>query len=178
MATDFFTNTPVTFTHPQRSPWCSPPHRDPNRILRRKHSPSAVLQSWRGPHQNSCKRKRNTSTGDNLLWSTYLWHKLKEEKEKLSSSWKWPFEVIKTLESHHGAHALAGWRQSSIQEQITALPSYFKLAWPTDWYRNPKNEAHRQWQQRQDHRMITYTREVCFRKSTGQTNTNIRTESN
>lgn len=54
----------------------------------------------------------------------------------------WPFEVIETLESHHGSHALARWRQSSVQEKLAVLPPHFKLAWAVDRDGNPRVNTH------------------------------------
>lgn len=82
----------------------------------------------------------------------------RRERKNFTWSWNRPFEVIKTLKSHHGTHALAGWRQGAIQEEITALPSHFQLAWTTDRYRKPRNGANRQWQPRQDYKVIIWKR--------------------
>lgn len=67
---------------------------------------------------------------------------IQKNNRKVSSTWMWPFEVIETLESHHGSHALARWWQSSVQEKLTALPPHFNLAWAADRDGNPRVDTH------------------------------------
>lgn len=60
----------------------------------------------------------------------------------VSSTKMLPLEVIETLESHHGSHALAWWRQSSVKEKLAALPPHFKLAWAADRDGKPRVSTH------------------------------------
>lgn len=83
-----------------------------------------------------------------------------KNNRKVSSMRLWPFEVIETLESHHGSHALARWRQSSVQEKVTALPPQIKLAWAADRDGNPRVDRHTataQTEQQKDETVSTKT---------------------